>query len=183
MQLSRRTLIQLSLAAGLIALLAGIGEIAKWDAGLGPRDAAGWRPIAWPLAADDRPAGKSWRGHELEIHVRPKLGHLAQCDGEIADDAALARASDIALLDADAAPVAAGRRIRITDLFGRARLHRARVDGAARQVEAIAVSFECHLLTALVVGRTVDEAKFRTARQFLESNTVQIWINQQFGSR
>jgi hypothetical protein len=183
MLLSRRTLIHFSLAAGLVAALAGVGEIAKWDAGIGFMDSAGWRPIAWPFAADDHPAGRAWRGHELEVYVRPKLGYLAACDEEIAGDEQLERASDIHLLDS-AHPLREGRRIRVTDLFGWTRVYDSRAkDGAVQQAQAIAVSYDCHLLVALVVGKAIDDEKVKTARRLLESNTVQVWINQQFGSR
>lgn len=184
MGLSRRTLIHLSIAAGIVAALFGVGEVAKWGAGIGPMDAAGWRPIAWTLPSDDRPAGNAWRGHELEVHVRPKLGYLDKCDGGIASDAELERASDIALLDKDFSPLEAGRRTRVTDLFGRARLYRVTLpDGSKRQAQAIAVSYNCHLLTALVVGEAIDESRRRIAQSLLESNTVQVPINRQFGSR
>lgn len=184
MGLSRRTLIHFSIAAAIVAALFGVGEVAKWDAGIGPMDAAGWRPIAWTLAPDGHPAGSAWRGHELEVHVRPKLGYLAKCDGEIASDAELERASDIALLGKDFSALEPGRRARVTDLFGRTRLYRVTLpDGSKRQAQAIAVSYECHLLTALVVGEAIDEPRRKLAQRLLESNTVQVPINRQFGSR
>lgn len=184
MGLSRRTLIHLSVAAGLVAALYGVGEVAKWDAGIGPMDAAGWRPIAWTLAPDGHAPGRAWRGHELEVHVRSKLRYLDKCDDGIASDEQLERASDIALLDKGFAPLGPGRRARVTDLFGRARLYEVKTpDGSRRQAEAIVVSYQCHLFTALMVGAAIDEPKRRIAHRFLESNTVQVPVNREFGSR
>ncbi len=184
MLLSRRTGLYFLLAAGFVAALAAVAEIARRQGGIGFMDAAGWRPIAWTLAADERPSGRVWRGHGLEVHVRPKLDYLPACDHEIDTDERLERASDLALLDKGFAPIEAGRRTRITDLFGRSRLYRVTLpDGTRRQAEAIAVSYGCHLLTALLVGTVIDDAKRKTGRQLLESNTVQVLVNQQFGSR
>ena len=43
--LNRRTVIQASLGAGLVAVLAGLAAIGHERVKLGPTDGAGWRPI------------------------------------------------------------------------------------------------------------------------------------------
>ena len=65
------------------------------------------------------------------------------------------RLSDIALLDSHAKATGEGWRARLTDLFGRARLYRLagandRPGAAAAIAEAIVVSYECDLVTALI---------------------------------
>lgn len=184
--LKRRTIIQASLAGGLVAGLAGLSEIAHWYKEWWDVHGPGWKPMPWPFPADAWPPGKAWRNRELglEVYVRPKRGLLAHCDTGVTDDAELERFTDIALLDPRFAPAQAGSRIRITDLFGRSRLYRlASEGGSASLAEAIAVSFDCVLVVAMVAGPVDDDAKRKAARNFLETNTVQIWLNEQLGSR
>jgi hypothetical protein len=63
------------------------------------------------------------------------------------------------------------------------RLYRLRSRKDAKLAEAIAVSYGCDLVVALVVGDVADEKLRQTARRFLESDVVQVWLNQQLGER
>jgi hypothetical protein len=63
------------------------------------------------------------------------------------------RVTDIDLLDERFQPVQTGSRIRITDLV------------------------------AIIVGNVADEQERKSAHRFLESNTVQVWVNQQLEGR
>lgn len=180
--LKRRTIIQASLAGGLLATLAGLSELAHWYKEWADVYGPGWKPMPWGFAADAWPPGKSWRNRDLglEVFVRLKQGLLVHCDAGIADDAELDRVADIALLDAQFVPAQAGSSIRITDLYGRSRLYRlTSQDGSSRLAEAIAVSYKCVLVVAIVTGPVDDAAKRKAARSFLETNTVQIWVNKQ----
>jgi len=88
--------------------------------------------------------------------------------------------SDIDLLDASFTPLKEGSRVRITDLFGRARLYRVKTrNGRERIAEGIAISHECDLVVAIVVGKVDDEATRKFAHRFLESNKVQVWLIRQ----
>jgi hypothetical protein len=175
--LKRRTVIQASLAAALVAAVAIGSEIATWDMGIGPIDAAGWRPIAWPFPSDDHTTGRAWRGHDLEVYVRPKIGACGNGVDGVATDEEVDRITDIALFDKDFTPLGEGRRIRVTDLFGRTRFYRVKAqDGSTREVQAIAVAHNCDLVVAVVVGNVRDEAQRKKAHRFIESNTVQVWV-------
>jgi hypothetical protein len=182
--LSRRTLVQASLAVALVAGLAGFSEIGHlyraWMAEFGP----GWKPIKWPFPRDAWPEGRAWRNQGLEVYVRPKLGFCGNCDTGVVEDAEVDKVTDIDLLDPAFIPLQAGSRIRITDLFGRARLYRLKMkDGSQRLAEGIAVANNCDLVVAIVAGQVDDEAMRKAAHQFLESNTVQVWLLQQLEGR
>jgi hypothetical protein len=182
--LSRRTLIQASLAAGLVAGLAGVAAFGNWLCEW-QRENTGWHQIAWPFPRDAWPAGRAWRGEGgIEVYVRPKLGFCGNCETGVAADEEVDGVTDIDLLDAHFVPLQAGNRIRITDLFGRARVYRLKMkDGSLRLAEAIAVAYKCDLVVAIVVGNVADERTRKTAHQFLESNTVQVWVNAQLDGR
>jgi hypothetical protein len=178
MILPRRTLVQLALAGVTVAVLAGFAAFAHWY----PKpdrdeEATGWRRIAWPFGRDAFPAGRAWKRDDTEVYVRPKLGFCGNCETGVVEDSEVDRVTDIDLLDARFAPLRPGKRIQITDLFGRARLYKIRKDGRERLVEAIAVSHNCDLIVALVVGNAADDAVARSAHRFLETNTVQVWLN------
>jgi hypothetical protein len=182
--LKRRTVIQASLAGGLVAVLAGLAEVGKLQVALGPTDGAGWRPVSWPFPRDAWPEGRAWRRDGIEVYVRPKLGFCGNCDTGVVTDDEVDRVTDVDLLDERFAPVQAGNRIRITDLFGRARLYRFKMkNGTQRFAEGIAVSYKCDLVVAVVVGDLADERTRKSAHRFLESNTVQVWVNQQLEGR
>jgi hypothetical protein len=175
--LKRRTVIQASLAAAFVAAIAVGAEVATWDMGIGPLDSEGWRPIAWPSPGDAHAPGRAWRGHDLEVYVRPKLDSCGNGETGVITDEMVDRVTDIALFDKDFTPLGEGRRIRITDLFGRTRFYRVKAqDGSTRDAQAIAVAHECDLLVAVVIGNVSDEAARKKAHRFIESNTVQMWV-------
>jgi hypothetical protein len=183
--LKRRTVIQASLAGGLIAALAGLAEIGKLRTALGPTDGAGWRPIEWPFPRDGWPPGRAWRQRDgTEAYVRLKLGFCGNCDTGVVTDEEVDRVTDIDLLDQRFTPVQEGSRIRITDLVGRARLYRYKLkNGSPQFAEAIAVSYKCDLVVAVIAGNVADQTARKAAHRFLESNTVQVWVNQQLEGR
>ena len=49
--------------------------------------------------------------------------------------------------------------------------------------QAVAVPCKCDVLAAIIDGDARDPAKRRSAHEFLESNTVQVWINKQLKER
>ena len=176
--LSRRTIVQTSLAGGLVAALAGFALVANLYPLLDPDEqATGWKRIAWPFPRDAFPAGRAWRRDDTEVYVRPKIGFCGNCDTGVVEDSEVDGKSDIDLLDEKFTPLREGGRIEITDLRGRARLYTIRKDGRERLAQAIAVSHNCDLVVAVVVGRVDDDAVARAARRFLETNTVQVWLN------
>ncbi len=182
--LKRRTVVQMSLAAGLVLGLAGLAEIGRERVALGPTDGAGWRPVAWPFPADTWPAGRAWRRDTTDVYVRPKFGFCGDCDAGVVTDEEVDRVTDIDLVDRRFAPLREGGRIRITDLFGRTRLYHYRLkNGARRFAEGIAVAYKCDLVVAVVVGDVDDAQERKRAHRFLESNTVQVWLNQQLEGR
>ena len=178
--ISRRTIVQGSLAGGIVAVLAGLAAFANFYPKPDPdEEATGWRRIGWPFPPDAFPAGRAWRRDGTEVYVRPKLGFCGNCATGVVDDSEVDGKSDVDLLDADFVPVAAGRRIQITDLSGRSRVYRVRKDGRERLAQAIAVSLNCDLIVAVAVGPVDDEAVATAVRRFLETNTVQVWLNAQ----
>jgi hypothetical protein len=176
--LSRRTILQTSLAGGTIAGLGGFAAFANFY----PKpdrdeEVTGWRRIAWPFPRDAFPAGRAWKRDDTEVYVRPKLGFCGNCDTGVVEDSEVDRVSDVDLLDEQFAPLREGERIQLTDLTGRARLYRIKKGGRERVAEGIAVSYKCDLVVAIVVGPGADDATLRNAHRFLETNTVQVWIN------
>ena len=178
--ISRRTIVQASLAGGTVAATAGFAAFAAWFP-KPDRDEAetGWRRIGWPFPRDAFPAGRAWRRDNTEVYVRPKLGFCANCATGVVEDSEVDRVADVDLLDPNFVPVAEGKRIRITDLSGRARLYRIKKDGRERLAQGLAVSFNCDLIVAVAVGPLDDDAVATAVRRFLETNTVQVWLNSQ----
>jgi hypothetical protein len=183
--LRRRTVVESALAAALVAGLAGLSDIGHWWTALGPTDGAGWHPIAWPFPRDGWPPGRAWRHRDgTEVYVRPKLGFCGNCDTGVVTDEEVDRVTDIDLLDERFTPAEDGSRIRVTDLVGRARLYRFKTRlGGERLAEGVAVAYKCDLVVAIVAGDIADDAIRKKAHRFLESNTVQIWVNQQLEGR
>ena len=69
-------------------------------------------------------------------------------------------------------------------MFGRARLYHHKMHSrASRFAEGIVVAYKCDLLVAVVDGNMADDATRRMAYRFLESNTVQVWVNKQLENR
>lgn len=176
--LSRRTVLHLCLAGALVIALGGFALFAnlypKPDA---DEQATGWRRIAWPFPRDAFPAGRAWRRDDVEVYVRPKLGFCGNCETGVVEDSEVDRVSDVDLFDEHFQPIREGHRIHITDLAGRARVYRIRKDGRERLAQGIAVSYNCDLIVAIVVGNVTDDAVAKAAHRFLETNTVQVWLN------
>jgi hypothetical protein len=181
--LSRRTLVLAVFSSVLVVSLAAAAAYVRWDLANTPKEYDGWHAIAWPFPRDGWNDGQAWRGHGLELYIRPKLGFCGNCDTGVVEDSEVDRVTDIDLVDPLFAPDGDGKPIRITDLVGRMRLYRLRSRKDARLAEAIAVSYGCDLVVALVVGNVADEKLRQTARRFLESDVVQVWLNQQLGER
>jgi hypothetical protein len=176
--LSRRTILQSSLAGGMVVGLVGLAAFANFY----PKpdrdeELTGWRRIAWPFPRDAFPAGRAWKRDDTEVFVRPKLGFCGNCETGVVEDSEVDRVTDIDLFDAQFTPMREGKRVQITDLAGRARLYRIKKDGRERLAQGIAVSYNCDLIVAVVVGNVADDAVAKSAHRFLETNTVQVWIN------
>jgi hypothetical protein len=181
---ARRTVMKMYLGAGMVAGLAGLAYLAEERVALGPTDGKGFRPIRWPFPADAWPPGRAWTGHDLDFYVRLKFDICSDCETGVISDEAVDRVIDIDRLDPRFMPVGPGNRIRITDLFGRSRLYRHRMhNGAPRLAEGIVVAYKCDLLVAIVDGDMADPDKRKMAHRFLESNTVQVWVNTQLEGR
>jgi hypothetical protein len=181
--LSRRTLVYVSFAAALLIATATLSAYVRWYVAHKPKEYDGWQQIAWPFPRDGWDEGQAWRGHGLEIYIRPKLGFCGNCDTGVVEDSEVDRVTDIDLVDPLFVPFETGQRIQVTDLVGRMRLYRLRTRKDSQLAEAIAVSYHCDLVVAIVVGNVADERARQTARRFLESDPVQFWLNQQLGER
>jgi hypothetical protein len=179
--LSRRTLVKLSLGATLFSALVILAEISLEQWSLGPTDAAGWQPMKWPLPDDTWPRGRAWQRAGTEVYIRVKPGYCGDCEVGVVTDEALDRAVDVDLLDPRYAPTEGGKRIRVTDLFGRTRLYRRNAWFGERWAQGIAVTYRCDLVVAIVQGDVTNEAARKAAHLFIESNTVQVWLNKQLG--
>ncbi len=180
--LKRGTLIQGSVAIATIAGLLGFSTFSKWYEAWMKEFGPGWREKPWTLATDSFGTGRTWRDGDIQVFVRVKRRWGGDCDLGITTDAEVDRLSDIALLDLRARATGEGWRARLTDLFGRGRLYRlAEPDGRSANAEpvaeAIVVSYECDLVTALIALPSDDPAERKRARLFIESNTVQVWVN------
>ena len=181
--LARRTLIHALLAATLVVGLVGFSTFAQWYKTWMDEFGPGWHATAWPFLRDGFPPGRAWRNGDVTVYVRPKLGFCGNCDTGVVEDSEVDQVTDIDLLDEKFTPVGAGSRIRITDLFGRSRLYNIATRDGTRTAWAIAVNYKCDLIVALVVGKVDNPAARQEARAFLESNTVQVWLNRQLEGR
>ena len=182
--MARRTVTKIYLGAGMVAGLACLAWLAEERVALGPTDGKGFRPIRWPFSSDSWPPGRAWTGHDLDVYVRLKFDICSDCETGLLSDEAVERLDDIDRLDSRFVADGPGDRIRITDLFGRSRVYRHKMhNGAPRLAEGIAVAYNCDLLVAIVDGNVADLEKRKLAHRFLESNTVQVWVNKQFEGR
>ena len=108
----------------------------------------------------------------------------ADCKTGVVTDEAVDRAVDIHRLDPRFEPVGPGSRLRVTDLFGRARTYsHTRRNGARRYAEGVVFSYKCDLIVAIVDGDVSDPKKRQAGRDFLESNTPQVWVLKQLDGR
>jgi hypothetical protein len=180
--MNRRTIVQTSLAAGLMAGMVALG-LSDDDTPL-PGKEMPWRQIAWPFPRDAWLPGQAWRRGTLEVYVRPKIGFCGNCDTGVVTDEEVDRVVDIDLLDERFVPAKEGLAVRIGALPGRARLYRyTLMGGGTRHAEGIAVSQRCDLVIAVIAGNLLDERERSAAHRHLESSTVQDWISRQLGGR
>ena len=178
--MKRRTIVQTSLAAGLMAGMVALGLSEDDPPSLG-KDMP-WRPIAWPFPRDAWPAGQAWRRGALQVYVRPKIGFCGNCETGVVTDEEVDRVTDVDLLDERFVPAKEGLAVRIGALSGRARLYRYKlIGGGTRHAEGIAVSKKCDLVIAVIVGNLLDERERTAAYRLLESSMVQEWISQELG--
>src|SRR5215212_10416385 len=143
--MKRRTIVQTSLAAGLMAgmVALGVGE----DGPPSFSKDVPWRLIAWPFPRDAWLPGQAWRRGALEVYVRPKIGFCGNCDTGVVTDEEVDRVTDIDLLDERFVPAKEGLAVRIGNLSGRARLYRyTLIGGGTRHAEGVAVSQKCDLI-------------------------------------
>ena len=181
--MKRRTIVQTSLAAGLMAGMVALG-LSEDEPAASLGKEMPWRPIAWPFPRDAWPAGRAWRRGALEVYVRPKLGFCGNCDTGVVTDEEVDRVTDVDLLDERFVPAKEGLAVRIGDLSGRARLYRYKlIGGGTRHAEGIAVSKKCDLVIAVIVGNLLDERERTAAYRLLESSMVQDWISQELDGR
>lgn len=184
MKIGRQTLTYIAWAAAQAAVLGGIAWFADRQMVLGFTDSAGWRPFTWPFSAEEAAPGRAYSGDDHDIYVWLKLGPAGDCPDGVPTDAALEQAVDVHLLDPRFVPVGPGERLRVTDAFGRVRTYRhKRHNGALRYAEAVAVPYNCDILTAIIDGDARDPALRKRAHEFLESNTVQVWVIKALESR
>jgi hypothetical protein len=180
--MKRRTIVQTSLATGLMAGMVALG-LSEGDTPLPGKDVP-WRSIAWPFPRDAWLPGQAWRRGTLEVYVRPKLGFCGNCDTGVVTDEEVDRVTDVDLLDDRFEPAREGAAVRIGALPGRARLYRYTViGGGTRHAEGIAVSQKCDLVIAVIVGNLLDDRERTAAYRHLESSMVQDWISQQLEGR
>jgi len=180
--LKRRAVVQASLAGAVVAGVAGIALVAREQAA--PADEAGWRPTAWPFPRDGWPPGRAWRLGTIEVYVRPKLGFCGNCDTGVVNDEEVDRVTDIDLLDERFAPAGVGSAIRVGRFAGRSRIYRYKIrNGALRHAEGIAVSQKCDLIVAVIAGNLADERERASAHRFLDSDTVQGWLERELEGR
>ena len=166
----RRALI---IVAGIVALGALSGGAAYERAASGVGE---WREIAWPFPRDGWPAGKAFRGGEVELYVRPKIG-FCNCDTGVADDDEVDRVADLDLMSERFVAREAGHVIRVADMPGRLRAYDLDMqDGSRRAAIGIAVSRRCDLLVAVAQGRGSAAEVRRAALEYLASSDMTRWM-------
>ncbi|MEI6200858.1 MAG: hypothetical protein WCP68_02800 [Enhydrobacter sp.] len=175
--LKQRTLIHALLAATLVVGLLGFSSFAHWYKAWMDEWGPGWHATAWPFPRDGFPPGRAWRNGDVTVYVRPKLGFCGNCDTGVVEDSEVDQVTDVDLLDEKFTPVGEGSRIRITDLFGRSRLYNIATRDGTRTAWGIAVNSKCDLIVALVVGKIDDPESRKDVKTFIESNTVQAYVN------
>ena len=176
MALSRQMLTYMAWVAAQVVALGGVAWYVDRQVTLGFSE-EGWRPFTWPFPADRAARGRAYSGDDHDVYVWLTLGPPGDCPEGIETDEALERAIDVRILDPRFVPVGPGERVRVTDAFGRARLYRhKRHNGASRYAEAVAVAYNCDVLTAIIDGDARDPAKRTMGREALEANIVQVWV-------
>lgn len=169
-------LLRIALLAGLGLIVAPVGHQAM------SHDSTGWRTIAWPFPRDAWPVGRAYRcpasrcGGDVEVYIRPKVGFCSNCATGVSDDDEVDRVTDLDLISARFSPMATGAEIRVADLKGRARNYQlTQADGSVRAAEGIALSQNCDLIVAVVVGETSSRMAQDAVRELL-SESVTTWV-------
>jgi hypothetical protein len=166
----RRALV---IAIGIAALGALSGVAAYERAASGVEE---WREISWPFPRDGWPAGKAFRGGEVEVYVRPKIG-FCNCDVGVADDDEVDRVADLDLISERFVPLEAGRAVRVAEMQGRIRPYELNMsDGSRHTAVGIAVSHRCDLMVAVAKGNGEAADVQRAALAFLATNTMSKWM-------
>ena len=163
-----------SLIAGAIATLGAFTGVATYEVA-GARSGE-WQEIAWPFPRDGWPAGKAFRGGEVEVYVRSKIG-FCNCDTGVADDEEVDRVADLDLISERFVPLQAGRVVRVADMPGRIRPYDLRLsDGSRYTAIGIAVSHRCDLMVAVGKGKGDAADMQRAALDFLGSVKMSKWM-------
>ena len=180
--MKRRTIVQTSLAAGLMAGMVALG-LSKDEPPSFSKDMP-WRLIAWPFPRDAWLAGQAWRRGALEVYVRPKSASAAiATPASSPTRRSTASPTSTCWTNASCRPRKASPSASAT-LSGRARLYRYKlIGGGTRHAEGIAVSKKCDLVIAVIVGNLLDERERTAAYRLLELSMVQEWISQELGGR
>jgi hypothetical protein len=166
----RRALV---IAIGFVALGGLLGGAAHERAASGFED---WREISWPFPRDGWPAGKAFRGGEVEVYVRPKIG-FCNCDTGVADDEEVDRVADLDLISERFVPLQTGRVVRVADMPGRIRPYDLRLsDGSRYTAIGIAVSHRCDLMVVVAKGKGDAADVQRAALAFLATSKMTGWI-------
>ena len=135
-----------------------------------------WREISWPFPRDGWPAGKAFRGGEVEVYVRPKIG-FCNCDTGVADDEEVDRVADLDLISERFVPLQAGRVVHVADMPGRIRPYDLRLsDGSRYTAIGIAVSHRCDLMVVVAKGKGDAADVQRAALAFLATSKMTGWI-------
>jgi hypothetical protein len=166
----------LIVATGIVALGALSAGAAYERAGLSEATKAQWQEIAWPFPRDGWPAGKAFRGGDIEVYVRPKIG-FCNCDTGVADDDEVDRVADLDLISEHFAPLEPGRAVRVAEMAGRIRPYElAMSDGSRHSAVGIAVSHRCDLMVAVARGSGDAAVVRRAVLEFLGSAKMSNWM-------
>jgi len=149
---------------------------------LPPTDRPDWQQAAWPFPKDAFPPGRAWRNGGLKVYVRVKLGFCGNCDTGVVTDEEVDRVTDIDFVDAGFQPMTSGQPVQFAGLPGRSRLYKIS-RGAARTAEAIAVSSQCDLVVAVIVGDLESEPSRQSALALLASDEVQTFVHERLPPR
>lgn len=149
----------------------------------------GWREMAWPFPRDAFPAGRAFRcqaascGEGSELYVRAKMGFCTSETG-VADDAEVARVTDLDLVGSRPTPIASGQPVRFGEFVGRSRSFDLDLANGAR-VGAIgyALSRRSDMIVAMVKGSGPEPLLQQAADQFLAANDVQRWMTSAVGGK
>jgi hypothetical protein len=168
-----------AIAVAVIAL--GVSGVGAYQFAQAPvRDAAHWRPIAWPFPRDGWPAGRAFRCdgacEGTDLYLRAKLG-FCNCDRGVADDDEVDRVADLDLISPRFAALAPGETVAVGELSGRARSYDLDMPGTARRAAVgIALSRRCDLFVAVAKGAAAPADMQAAALAFLKTGEMERWM-------